>query len=293
MTVVAICSTRSSPGVTSLSVALGAAFVHRGLRPLLIEADPAGGVIGLRFALSADPSLRTLWADMRRGFSADVVQQNTTDLRGIDCLLAPTDPLLAVRALDHVVPVLAEEAAGLHRPVIIDLGRISDGNQSLPLLACATTTLLVTRPRAEDAQSLLYGSRLLEANGQRPSVVSIGDAPHHPAEITSLAGLPLAAVLPDDRIMASAFSGGRFKARKLRRSALWRCVSALGDQLTAGAMQSAPTPVPAAPVAAPPPPNHSTGAEFASMPADHLAHLDPEATIPRRYIPQLVNAGVR
>ena len=309
MTVVAICSTRSSPGVTSLSVALGAAFVHRGLRPLLIEADPAGGVIGLRFALSADPSLRTLWADMRRGFSADVVQQNTTDLRGIDCLLAPTDPLLAVRALDHVVPVLAEEAAGLHRPVIIDLGRISDGNQVAAVAGLRNHHAPGHAASGGRGAAGEGGGGGGGARGRPVPVVRIPPAGSQwPADRRS----SRSATLPITRRRSPRLPGcrwrrccpttgswrrpsraGRFKARKLRRSALWRCVSALGDQLTAGAMQSAPTPVPAAPVAAPPPPNHSTGAEFASMPADHLAHLDPEATIPRRYIPQLVNAGVR
>ena len=168
MTVVAICSTRSSPGATSLCVALGAAWARRGPRPLLIEADPAGGVIGLRFAMSADPSLRTLWADMRRGYSPELVQQNSTDLRGIDCLLAPTDPLLASRALEHVAPVLSRELAALSRPVVIDLGRISDTSKALPFVSCATHVLLVGRPRVEDTQSLLYGSRLLGAAAGRP-----------------------------------------------------------------------------------------------------------------------------
>ncbi|MEP4592542.1 MAG: hypothetical protein ABJ381_12160, partial [Ilumatobacter sp.] len=242
MTVIAVCSTRSSPGATSLGIALGAAFAHRGVRPLLIEADPAGGVIGLRFAMSADPSLRTLWADMRRGFSAELVQQNSADLRGVDCLLAPTDPALAARALEHVAPVLAREVGGLRRPVVIDLGRLSDSSPALPLVACATHVPVVTRPRVEDVQSLLYGTRLLEAHGRRPSIVSIGDGPHHPAEVATLAGLPLAAVLPDDRTVASAFTGGRYVARSLRRSTLWRCVDALAGQLIGATPDEPPTP---------------------------------------------------
>lgn len=308
MTVVAVCSTRSSPGVTSLCIAIGAAWATRGVRPLLIEADPAGGVIGLRFALSADPSLRTLWADMRRGYSPELVQQNSTDLRGIDCLLAPTDPLAAARAVEHVAPILAREVAGFGRPVVIDLGRISDLSQALPLVRCADHVLVVTRPRVEDTQSLLYGSRLLEANGRRPSIVSIGHGPHHPDEVAALAGLPLAAVVPDDSNVASAFAGGRFAPRKLRKSTLWRCVDSLAGELWDGSLGASSAPadhidaplalpglmdlVPALPI----PTNHRVEAlSHATIPVGGAGHgyVDDEVTAPRRTQPALANAGAR
>lgn len=275
MTIVAVCSTRSSPGVTSLCVALGAAWARFGVRPLLIEADPSGGVIGLRFAMTADPSLRTLWADMRRSFSPELLMRNSSDLRGVDCLLAPTDPLLASRALDHVAPVLAHELAMLNRPVVIDLGRIEHASVALPFVRCATQVLVVTKPKVEDVQSLLYGSRLLEANGATPAIVSIGDGPHHPAEVASLSGLALAAVLPDDPRVASAFCGGRYRARKLAKSTLWRCLDALANELW--------MPTHSAPVAtAEPAANavHTTLEHSATQP--HTSQAPPRRPVPPR-----------
>jgi MinD-like ATPase involved in chromosome partitioning or flagellar assembly len=231
MTVIALTSTRSSPGVTSLAVALGLSWSRRAVDPLLIEADPAGGVLGLRFGLSSDVSLRTLRADMRRGYSAELVHRNSTDLRGVACLLAPTDPVLTTRSLECSAPSLADELVASARPTLIDIGRIFDRSPSLPFAQCASQVLVVTRPSVDDVQSLLYGIRLLHAQDCIVGLVVVGDLPHHPDEVAELAGVPIVGVVPDDRAVAGAFGGGRYSARKLRRTVLWRSVDSLGHRL--------------------------------------------------------------
>ncbi len=231
MSIVAVTSTRTSPGVTSLCVGLSWSWARRALRPLLVEADPAGGVLGLRFGRSGPLSLQTLRADARRGINAEVVHRNSVDLGEMDGLLAPTDPVVATRTLERTAGVLADELVELDAATIVDLGRLTERSPSLPLAAAASEVLVVTRPRVEDVQSLLYGIRELRASNCSVSLVVVGDRPHEPAEVARLADVPLAGVVADDPAVSSAFTGGRYRSGRLRRSTLWRSVDALGAQL--------------------------------------------------------------
>ncbi len=249
MTVIALTSTRSSPGVSSLAVALALVWQRQGREPLLVEADPAGGVLGLRFDLAAEPSLATLAADLRRGYETDRFTKNSVDVLGVRSLLAPVDPLTASRVLQRNGETLAAAIRSHGRPTVVDLGRLDSHSPSLPLAAAADRVLVVARPRVEDVQSLLFGCRLLRGHRAATSLVTIGDRPYAPTEVARFAGLPLSAVIPDDRELAVAFSGGRFSGRRLRRSLLWRSVQALATALVTaepplprGATSGPPTP---------------------------------------------------
>jgi len=63
------------------------------------------------------------------------------------------------------------------------------------------------------------------------ALVTVGDSPNNPQEISALTGVPLAAVLPDDPRVAAALAGGKFKPAKFRRSLLWRTISGLAETL--------------------------------------------------------------
>lgn len=231
MTVIAVTSARSSPGVTSLAYGISLAWKQQSIPPLLVEADPRGGVLGLRFDLSAEPSLVTLGADMRRGFDPRLVHNNAIDLHGIECLLAPTDPLVATRTLEGSARILADELPSFELETVIDLGRIFDRSPALPLARCADRVLIVARPRVDEAQSLLFAVRLLKAHDCDVALVTIGDGPYQPEEICELAEVPLAGVIPDDRALASALTGGLYSARRLKRSLLWRSINAIAHAL--------------------------------------------------------------
>ncbi len=232
MTAVAVTSVRSSPGATSLAVALGAAWAtERGGLSLLVEADPAGGVLGLRFDLPGEPSLATLSADMRRHGNRSLILANSVELLGARCVPAPSDPFVTRSALTRSADTLANQLQALALPTIIDLGRVDRRSPSLPLAAGADLVLVVCRPRPDEVQAAMFTIRLLRSSGCRVGLVAVGDRPHHPQEVADLAGVPLIAVLPDDPTMAVAFSGGRYVTRKLRRSTLWRSVLALSATL--------------------------------------------------------------
>src|ERR1700716_3587109 len=92
---VAVVSVKGSPGVTTFSVALAARWPAPA-RTLLVEADPSGGDVGVRFSLASTPGLVSLAAAARRSDDPAVVWQHTQALPGgLPVAAAPPE---AVRA---------------------------------------------------------------------------------------------------------------------------------------------------------------------------------------------------
>lgn len=229
MTIVGVTAVRGSPGATSLAVGMGAAWTNLAGDALVVEADPAGGILRLRFDLPGNPSWVSLSADLRRNRNAGVVMGNTVDLDGSRCLTVPFDPLVAGSVLRRSAAATAELLTEVGPPVVLDLGRLDRTSPSLPLAAAADTVLVVFRPRLDEIQSALYTVRLVRSLGVNAALVTVGDQPHHPSEVADLAGVALAAALPDDPTMAVAFSGGRYHRPRLRRSTLWRSIMSLAE----------------------------------------------------------------
>lgn len=231
MSVVALTSSRTSPGATTLAAGLAIAWSHLVERSLLIEADPAGGVLALRFDLAPAPSLTSFGSDIRNGFEQEALWTNTQDLRGVHCIPGPVDPVLARSWIDRVTPALIEELPRLGAPAVIDLGWVDEDGASAKLANAADTTLVVTRPHIGEIQGLLFQVRRLEKLNANVAIVCIGDGPNDPAEVARIAGVPLAAVIPDDPKMAAALTGAKFSPSKFKRSLLWRTISGLGTSL--------------------------------------------------------------
>lgn len=248
--IVSLTSARSSPGVTSLAVGMAYVWQELGYQPLLVEADPAGGVLGLRFDLPSEPSLTTLSADLRRGSDPQRILDNTAEIRGVRSLLSSVDPAQASRVLTRSAGILAAELPSVQRPVVIDAGRLGADSPSLPLLQASHQVLVLCRPRVEEAQAMLFGLRLLRGLDCRCGLVVVGErGPHDPHEIAALAGVPLVAVLPDDATLAAALTGGIYNEKRLKRSLLWRSIAALSRSV----LQTAPAVVAPTPTSAPAP----------------------------------------
>ncbi len=226
--IVSLTSTRSSPGVTALAVGMAYVWQELGYQPLLVEADPAGGVLGLRFDLPSEPSFTTLSADLRRGSDPQRILDNTAEIRGVRTLLSSVDPAQASRVLARSAGIMAAELPGLRQPVVIDAGRLAADSPSLSLLQASHQVLVLCRPRVEEAQAMLFGLRVLRGFNCRCGLVVVGErGPHDPHEIAALAGVPLVAVLPDDAVLATALTGGVYNEKRLKRSLLWRSIAAL------------------------------------------------------------------
>lgn len=147
--IVAVCSDKGSPGVTTLATALGT--VWPGDRAL-VDADTAGGDTPFRLwtedrehRLAPSPSIAQLAAAARLGLSTSgpmpYAQRCSLGVPVVPGMLS-ADRALPLRGL---WPRLAAEAATWSGTVIADLGRLQPGNPSIPLAAAAEAVLLVTR----------------------------------------------------------------------------------------------------------------------------------------------------
>jgi hypothetical protein len=238
VTVLAFGSVKGAPGVSTSVLALGCVWP----RPvLLIEADPAGGLLlsGLGRDCPAAAGLLTAALQSRRGH-LDLLSHTvalTADDR-IRLLPGLTDPA-------HTA-VVSDQSAGLAHAisgfagtdewdVLIDAGRLQAGSP-WPLLAIADAIALLIRPRVQDV-ALLHGwlpvlrDRLAGVTQTLPQLgaISVGNRPYGARELTDALVAPLVGALADDTLSAQRLMAG--DRRLSGRSALLRSVSGLVPNL--------------------------------------------------------------
>lgn len=227
---VAVCSVKGSPGVTTLAMALGARWPN-GERAVVVEADPAGGDLVARFRRTDTPGLVTLAAAARSRPEGDLVGQHVQVLLGgLPVVLAPVAGQQVRSALQVLVapsgPWLLRAAA--QRPgvsVIVDCGRVEAGSPVLPIVREADVTLLVARPR--DADLAHVAVRLCEAQrwSRRPCLVLVGEG-YPTGEVSHALGIPVLARIPrDDR--GAAVLGGLPGRQGPARSVLGRAAAGI------------------------------------------------------------------
>ncbi|MGH9187175.1 MAG: hypothetical protein ACRD0U_15380 [Acidimicrobiales bacterium] len=262
----AFASAKASPGVTTTVAALAATWPE-GRDVLVVELDPAGGDLVVRFDLATDPGLVTLAAAGRRELD-----------RGI--LLAHTQPLMAPaqpggsRRLVLAGPVMAEQAVAalgaikarltevLSYPgldVLVDCGRLDVGSPAERIATQADLLVMVMRPVVAEVHHLR--ARLSTLRPRAVSLLSIGEGPYSVRELADAVGAAPLATLPLDHRAAEALTVGHPSAlRVLRRSRLLRGARAVADGLvswvdpTSEGPKPPVVPEPARPSPAPPPP---------------------------------------
>jgi hypothetical protein len=147
--IVAVCSDKGSPGVSTLAMALG--MVWPGDRAVL-DADAAGGDLPFRLwtadreqRLAPSPSVAELAAASRLGLSEGgplpFAQGCSLGVPVVPGMLSAD----RYRPLRGLWPRLAAQVATWPGTVIADLGRLQPGNPAVPMAAAATAVLLVTR----------------------------------------------------------------------------------------------------------------------------------------------------
>ncbi len=248
MTIVALTGLKGSPGVTTLATALAATWPRQDDSPiLLIEADPAGGVLGPRHHISAEPSLASYMADARRGFDPAIAAGNSQELvPGVRALIGPVDPAVAERSLSWGASALADGlVARPHLPVVVDLGRLDAVSPAAPLAQAATETLLVIRPSLEQAAIGVHRARSLIELGCRVGLVCVGTGPDDPGDVAHAMGIGLAGVIPEADNAAAILRDAYAGKRRARRTLLWQSINALSEgvaQRAAAAVHGIPMP---------------------------------------------------
>lgn len=227
-------------GATTLTVALAARWPKA--NAVVVEADPAGGDLAFRFGHHREPGLAELAADARRsGSGVDLAAYAQRLPVGVDVVFGSPAP-----AAPHAVPAVAAlaegggldvlRAAARERLVVVDVGRLDWHSAALPIACAADVLLLVTRAGLDGLDAVqVRRDALLAMPGLRASVrlVLTGRLFAPPEEIARVVGLPVAALVPDDR-RAAAVLAGQARARwGLTRLELLRAARALALSLQA------------------------------------------------------------
>ncbi|NIZ93234.1 hypothetical protein [Kineococcus rubinsiae] len=192
MALVSVLSAKGSPGATTTAM-LTAALWPRPV--LLLDADPAGGDVGVRWPaasggpLDGDRGLLPLLTQARRGLSPQQLLEQAQPAAGgtpVVCGLASPEQAAAAAALWPAVAVAADELTGPGGEgvdVVVDAGRVTARSVHLPLLRASAVVVLVLRA---DVSGVLHARERLRsladvlrrADGLRPRVgVVVVDGP--------------------------------------------------------------------------------------------------------------------
>jgi MinD-like ATPase involved in chromosome partitioning or flagellar assembly len=140
--IIALGSIRGAPGVTSWAVLLAAAWpsAHDVTR-VVVEADPAGGVLGARFQIGVEPGLPQFLAGLRRSENPtpDIARCARLVSDQVWVIPAPETGERTRAVLGSVTDDTARQLATDQRVWFIDAGRLDETNPSLALVGQAST----------------------------------------------------------------------------------------------------------------------------------------------------------
>lgn len=224
MTTIALGSVKGAPGVTTTVLAMAAVWPQG--RPLLVvEIDPDGGVLAARRGLGFEPGLVGLAASTRR-HSGDVSTHTQQLSESVRVIVAPPTAgqvRASLAALgDRLWPALVGAGDG---DVVLDCGRLSALSPTVPLARQADHTLLLARPRLEDAALVRDRVAALRPEGVSPRIVLIDDGPYRTDEVAAAVAAPVVGRLPIDHRTADALNGVA-PHHRVARSRLLRSVRA-------------------------------------------------------------------
>ncbi|HEU0089853.1 MAG TPA: chromosome partitioning protein [Pseudonocardiaceae bacterium] len=233
---IGLCSIKGSPGVTTTAVALAARWPQVLAEPVLLEADPAGGDLGVRFGLPGTPGLGSLAAAARRTSDLGLFVEHCQVLPGgLRVVVGPLAAAQARAAVDMLASrglgVLRAAAAALGSVVLVDAGRVDRSSPAVPLLRGASAVLVMVRSRVEDLAHVATLLAAVPTWTRCPGLVLVGSG-YPRAEVERELGVPVMATLPDDPRGAGVLCG-RPGGRGPLHSALGHAAGRLADQLLA------------------------------------------------------------
>lgn len=234
MRTIALASPKSSPGVTTLAVALGATWPSQ-QQVVVIEADPFGGDLATRFDLQAKPGLVSFATEARRTHDPTLLWQHTQMLAGgLSVLSAPPSGDQTRGALGLLTSDVFRCAAAIDdepTTAIIDIGRVDSTAPSWQITKDADFVVVCIRPVLSEIHHLVATVSLLTQHRVDVVLVLIGDGPYASSDIAQVAKVEVLARLPFDAPGAAALCGANASRKAIHRSALLRSSRDLGEQL--------------------------------------------------------------
>ncbi|GAB2790700.1 carbon monoxide dehydrogenase maturation protein [Amycolatopsis magusensis] len=255
---IAVCSVKGSPGVTTVAVALALKWPEaESVRRLVAEVDPSGGDLAMRFGLPTTPGLVSLAAAARRTCNPAVAWEHTQALPiGARALVAPPGGAHARSALSTlataqdtlVLSALAREPGVV---VLADCGRVDPGSPAEAIARCADALLLVTGSHGDDLAHTAARLGELARWTPRPGLLLTGDG-YPTADVERELGVPAIGRIPHDPAAAAILTGRRPPpSRRRGQSGLAHQAAALARTLAGPAASAAAAPPPTTPGAVP------------------------------------------
>jgi MinD-like ATPase involved in chromosome partitioning or flagellar assembly len=182
---VAFQSARGAPGTTTLALATAVELSARATAAVvLVEADPAGGVLAADLGLPAVPSIVEFATDSRGSdpdvFATQFVHTVSASLRVLPspCSARQTSAAWAAGATRF-----AELARSLASHVVLDLGRGASAAVPPTLDLLAEETVHVVRATVGDLASLIAGLREHDSDPSMRTLLVVDPPPNSAAEV--------------------------------------------------------------------------------------------------------------
>ncbi|MFF9897722.1 MinD/ParA family protein [Streptomyces longispororuber] len=230
MTLIALCSLKGSPGVTTAAVGLASRWPAGGM-PVVVECDPAGGDLLARFRLGLSPGLVSLAAAVRRTADSGLLWEHTQRLPGgLHVIVGPPGAEQARAALEQVVhegeTSLLASADRLRAVVIADCGRVEANSPVQPMLRQADLVLVLSRARDDALAHVATRMDALAGWSRALGFVLVGDG-YAVNEVTRELGVAVMARLPDDPRGAAFLRGAAGRRAAPKRTALCTALASL------------------------------------------------------------------
>ncbi|MGW3425971.1 MinD/ParA family ATP-binding protein [Streptomyces phaeochromogenes] len=204
-------SVTGAPGVTTAALALAAAWpteADGGVRPVMVEADPSGGDLMIRFGLPTAPSLLDVAAAAGKPYPGSLLGAASELPFGVRAVVA----VPGRGPCREAVRLLATEAGrrvllgdGRDRgTVLLDVGRLTEDVE--PLLAAADQVVLVARGGAEPLTHVSVYGLDAHAYAERLTLAVVGPCPYPAEEIEQTLGIERVLFLPWDAKSVAAMN---------------------------------------------------------------------------------------
>lgn len=222
--IITLGSIHGSPGVTSWTLLLAAAWPDElASERVVLEADPAGGVLGARFDMGVAPGVVSLISAMRHadGSVIEVAEHARRVAANIHVVPGPETGEQARQVWRDTAADVADVLADDHRLWLVDVGRIDETSLVLPLALNSACVLLVCGPHREDLVQVPARVETLDRLGVQCAVLVVGDPFYRPTELAGFFGTPHAWTVKRDADLA-LLAGELLRPGRARRSMLWR-----------------------------------------------------------------------
>ncbi|MFF4506660.1 hypothetical protein [Streptomyces sp. NPDC001401] len=242
MTLVALCSLKGSPGVTTAALGLAAGWPSAE-QPVVVECDPAGGDLLGRYRLETAPGLMSLAAAARHRAEPGLVWQHTQRLPGgLPVVVGPAGADQARASLSQLAPsetgVLRRAANRVGTVVIADCGRIGPDSPALEVVREADVMLLLARARDDALAHVATQWHTAARWSRRCCFVLVGDG-YPTDEVERELEVEVMARIPEDPKGAAALGGRPGRRSAPARSPLGRTMVRIAELTSSRALEAA------------------------------------------------------